>query len=890
MRRSVLVASVLLAVVAGTLVVLASRTRTRPVPAAAAAPGFASYAVGAHERGEEDRGYPSDWEWLRRTAPYWQADAAAFRTAVEQARVLKEAASAASVYGTGSMPVTPAGPDNIGGRIADIEFDPTNGNIAYAAAATGGVLKSVDGGLTWTLIGDGLPNLNAGDLAVDPSNPSTIWLGTGEPNGGHNNFPGDGVYKSTDAGATWTYMGLSGTASIGRIVVDPMNSQRVFVAAQGSYFGPGPDRGLYRTEDGGATWQRVLFVSDSTGVTDLVINPLDPHMMMAATWERVRRPNGGTHLTGFTSGVWRSFQGGDSSTWQKLDPSTGLPDPLDTGPLGRIGLAMAPSNPDIQYAIISNGNDNIGLWRTTNFGGSWTNRDSDLEIQAGGGGFSWYFSQVRVAPDDPDRVYALDVSFFRSDDGGLSFPIKYGYTGSPAGFHVDHHALAFQPGNPLVLLEGNDGGINRSTDGGVTWTKIPNLPLTQFYEIGLDRTNPARLYGGTQDNGTVRTLTGGLSDWADIFGGDGFYVNVHPVNPDTLYAESQYGYLGRSTDGGANFSIVVPAGSSGDRANWSTPVRLDPATPNVVYYGTQRVWRSANSGATWTAVSGDLTGWVPGAVLGTITTLAVSPADHHVLWVGTDDGRVWRGVESGGTFAWTNVTKAPLPPRWVTRVVPHPADPASAWVTFSGLKWQDRESHVFATTDAGGTWQDIASNLPQVPVNAMAVDPANPNVLFVGTDLGAYFSTSGGAIWNYLSADLPLVTVYDLAIHPTARYLAIGGYGRSMWKMDLDALVAVGPAAPAAGVALAPNAPNPFRGRTSIGFTLSQNGRVRLDVFDAAGRRVRTLADGERAAGRQAVAWDGRDDAGRALPAGQYRYRLQLPDGTSAARGMVLLR
>lgn len=849
-------------------------------------PDLASHAVGRPADEPGPSSYPSDWGWIRRTAPYWKVDEAAFQKEHEVAVALREESAAGPRISL--LPLYPAGPDNIGGRIADIEWDPTNASVVYAAAATGGVLKSTNGGLDWTMVGDALPNINAGELAVDPSSPQTVWLGTGEPNGGHNNFPGQGVYRSTNGGSDWTFMGLSGTHSIGRIVVDPTDGQRVFVAAQGSYFGPNPERGLYRTEDGGASWQRVLSVSDSAGATDVVMDPANPSRMLAATWERVRRPNGGTHLYGPGSGIWRSFDGGD--TWTKLGAVNGLPNPAAQN-VGRIGLALCPANPNVAYAVITNGNDVIGLWRSLDFGTSWVNRDPDLEIQAEGGSFSWYFSQVRVAPNDCDRVYPLDVAFFRSDDGGLTFPIKYGYNFSPPDFHVDHHALAFQPGNPAVLLEGNDGGISRSTDGGTTWTKIPLLPITQFYEIGLDLTNPARLYGGTQDNSTIRTLTGGLSDWEVIYGGDGFYVNVHPVNPDTIYAEYQFGNMARSADGGATFVNATPIGANGDRKNWSTPVKLDPVTPNVVYYGTQRLWRSPNGGVSWTAVSGDLTGWVPGAVLGTITSIGISPADHHVLWIGTDDGRVWRGVETGGVFAWTNVTAAPLPPRWVTRVVPHPTDVASAWVTFSGLKWQDPESHVFATTNSGASWTDISSNLPAVPINGMAVDPANPQVLFVGTDLGAYYSDNAGGLWNYLSPDLPLVPVYDLAIHPTARYLAVGTHGRSMYKLDLDDLLAADPRPRAGdGATLSQNAPNPFGDRTTIDFSLARAGRVRLGVFDLAGRRIRTLADGERAAGPHEVRWDGRDEAGRAVHAGSYRYRLELPDGTVLTRGMVRVR
>jgi len=844
-----------------------------------------STSVPASLKGEDGpSAYPAEWGWMRRTAPYWNVDAQAFQEEVGRAQSLRKASALGNRFAL--SPVAPVGPDNIGGRFSDIEWDPTDADIVYASAATGGVFKSTDGGASWMPIADALPNLNAGDLAVDPNNPSTIWLGTGEPNGGHNNFPGNGLYRSTDGGANWTFIGLGGTASIGRIVVDPTDSQRVFVAAQGSYFAPNPERGLYRTLDGGTTWQNVLSVSDSTGVTDVVIDPTNPNRMLAATWERVRRPNGGTHLFGPTSGIWRSLNGGD--TWTKLGAANGLPNPA-TQPTGRIGLALCGADPNVAYAVITNGNNVIGLWKSTDFGTNWINNDTDLEIQAGGGGFSWYFSQVRVSPDDCNQVYALDVTFFRSDDSGVNFTIQY--AGFPAGFHVDHHALAFHPENPAILLEGNDGGINYSTDRGESWSKIPGLPVNQFYEIGLDASNPARLYGGTQDNGTLRTTTGGVSDWTRILGGDGFYVNVDPTNPDVIYAESQFGNLFRTTNGGVNWTNVVPSGSGSDRKNWSTPVRLDPVTPSIVYYGTQRLWRSTNGGASWTAVSGDLTGWVPGAVLGTITTIGISPSNTNVVWIGTDDGRVWRGVWGGVSFTWTNVTVAPLPPRWVTRVVPHPTDPLAAWVTFSGLKWRDPESHVFATTNGGANWTDISSNLPAVPINGMTVDPANPQVLFVGTDLGAYFSNNGGGSWQYLSPELPLVTVYDLVIHPTARYLAIGTHGRSMYQLDLNAVVDASQMPVAAnGVELLQNTPNPFVSSTRIAFTLPQRGRARLDVYDVAGRRVRTLADGELAAGRHDLAWDGRDDGGRRVAAGSYRYRLELPNGEGMARGMVVMR
>jgi photosystem II stability/assembly factor-like uncharacterized protein len=846
--------------------------------------GLKSYAT-AGERRDQDgpSSYPSDWSWLRRTAPYWQADMNAFREALAQARSLKAASLTRRLHVT---QLAPAGPENIGGRISDIEWNPSDINVLYAGAATGGVFKSTDGGLTWLPVADDVANLNVGDLAVDPLNPETVWLGTGEPNGGHNNFAGGGVYRSTNGGATWDFMGLGETVSIGRIVVDPTNSQRVFVAAQGSYFGPNPERGIYRTTNGGTSWQRVLFVSDSTAATDIAIDPSNPNRLIAAMWERVRRPNGGTHLFGATSRIWRSENGGD--TWLPLGVANGLPDALQQR-IGRIGLALCANDPDIAYAIITDGLNPIGLWRTTDFGTSWENRDTDSTIADGAASFSWYFSQVRVAPDNCNRVYAMDVTFFRSDDGGATFPVAYGPGDYPL-LHVDHHALAFHPANPDFIFEGNDGGINYSSDRGTTWNKVARLPVTQFYEINIDPSDPARLYGGTQDNGTLRTTTGNTDDWEPIFGGDGMYVNVDPRDSDIIYAEAQFGVLGKTLDGGVTWRLARPPAQS-DRRNWSTPVEIDPLNPNVIYYGSQRLWRSADSTASWSAVSGDLTDWVPGAVLGTITTIGVSPVDSTLVWVGTDDGNVWRGVrQPSGTFTWFDMTAANLPKRWLTRVVPHPTDPQSAWVTFNGLKWREREGHIFATNDGGATWTDVSGNLPEIPINALAVYPANPPVLFVGTDLGAYFSLDSGANWEYLSSDLPLVSVYDLVIHPVGHYLAIGTHGRSMYKLDLGSLTKVGSRPLVTQASLGQNFPNPFTPHTTITYTLAKPSHVRLIVYDAAGRRLRTLEDGVQGAGRHERLWNGVDDSGRPVRSGSYRYQLVLPGSETHSRRMVRIR
>jgi hypothetical protein len=820
---------------------------------------------------------PSDWHWMRLTAPYFQADAEYYRQQIDIAREMRRSAPVNQLE-----LVDFAGPTNIGGRISDIEFNPKNPNIVYAAAATGGLFKSTDMGLTWFPILDDASNLNGGDIGIDPLHPDTVYFGTGEPNGGHNNFPGGGIYKTTDGGNSWQFIGLENTAAVGRIVVDPSNTQRVFVAAVGSYFATNPERGIYRSEDGGQTWNQSLFISDSTGAIDIVMDPNNPSRLIAAMWERVRRPNS-SHLSGATSGIYRSSNGG--SSWEYLGPANGLPDPTADN-VGRIGLALSPSNPDLVYAVYTDGSYYSGLYRTTDFGTSWTNADPDYEISNGGGGFSWYFGQVRIHPTNPDIVYVLDVAFMRSTNAGASWPIIYGYGGSPADFHVDHHALAFHPTNPDYLIEGNDGGINISTDAGVSWSKVAELPVTQFYEIGLDATNPQRLYGGTQDNGTLRTLTGALNDWDRIYGGDGFYVLVDPTNPNVIYAESQYGNLGKSTNGGNSWDGAT-SGIYGT-TNWSTPVVMDPNDNQVLYYGAEQVFRSTNGAGSWTAISPDLTP-VPAPRLNTITTIGVAPTNSNVIWAGTDASNVWVSTDYGAN--WTEVS-ATLPERWVTRVVPDPTDENIAYVTFSGIKWKDPQPHVFRTTDQGQTWADISSNLPDAPVNAFAVDPLRPNVLFAGTDLGAYYSMDTGTSWQYLSPNLPMVSVYDMKIHDTAYYLALGTHARSMYTLDLNLLTDLDGGSnisPLAGFQLNQNYPNPFNPSTTISFRIPEESTVTLTVYNSLGQEVTTLLSGSLLSGSHRVVWNGRDNNGRPVASGTYIYRLQAGD-FNQSRQMVLLK
>ncbi len=829
------------------------------------------------ESGPDQR--PSQWAWERRTFPYYKADAEAYREEMKYAQGMKSQSPS-----RGIQQIEFAGPTNIGGRISDIEFNPIDPTIVYAGAATGGVFKSTDMGFNWSPIFDDQANLSIGDIGIDPNNPDVIYVGTGEANGGHNNFPGGGIYKSTDAGATWQFIGLENTVSIGRVVVDPSNSNRVFVAAQGSYFTTNPERGVYRSDDGGTTWNNVLFLNDSTGAIDLIIDPKNPNRLIVSMWERVRRP-GSSHLYGPSSGLYKSLDGGDS--WDYIEPSAGIPDPQSQN-VGRIGIALCADQPDVVYSLYTDGSYYLGLFKSTDFGETWITADPDMEITNGTASFSWYFGQVRVHPTDPDIVFAMDVAYMRSSDGGANWPIIYGYGGGPWDFHVDQHALAINPLNNNFIISGNDGGMNISLDGGVNFSKVAELPITQFYEIGLDANNPERLYGGTQDNGTLRTKTGSLDDWELIYGGDGFYVIVDYSNPNIIYAESQNGGLGKSTNGGSSFSWATNGINESEPRNWSTPVAMDPVNPNILYYGTNRVYRTVDGADFWLSISPDLTEGYTGSRPGTLSTICVSPLNSNIIWAGTSDSHVWVSMNNGSS--WTDVSET-LPHRWVSRVVPDPGNENTAYVTFTGLKWADPEAHVFRTTDGGETWIDISSNLPAVPVNAFEVDPIDNNFLFVGTDLGAYYSENKGESWEYLDSDLPMVTIYDFKIHPTDHYLAIGTHARSMYRMDLTTLVGV-EELPGQNeisiIELKQNFPNPFRSETTISFSLYEQTSVMVEVFDSNGTKVTTLLSEELNMGDHNVIWNGQNDEGVMMPEAWYICNISAGNTSKTLKMMMV--
>lgn len=819
---------------------------------------------------EEPNTYPSEWFFAQRAFPSGTIDHQAFLAAVE--RVSRDRGRLTT--SAPGLAWEAVGPFNIGGRITALAVVP-GGTTIYLASANGGVFRSDNSGVDWTSVFDRDYAFSIGALALDPTDPNTVYCGAGEANSAVDTYDGSGLFRTRDGGQSWQYVGLAETRRIGRVAVDPSNPDRIYVAAMGTQFSTNPDRGLYRSENGGESWTKVLFVNDSTGVTDVVINPAHPETVYCATWERVRRP---TYRRAFGPGcgIWRSIDSG--TTWTRLQ--NGLPAPSDN--VGRIGLAIAPSRPSMVYAQIGSGASGgyigLGMYRTADGGDTWVRRDVS-GFTGIFGGFVWYFGDMAVDPTDSERVYALGVNLVRSTNGGTNF------SGILSNAHVDNHAIWIDPANPNRIYLGNDGGFWSTTTGAGPWTHAVTLDITQFYAGAIDPSNPARLLGGTQDNNTLIT-TGSPTAWTPILGGDGFQCLVDPTNPAVLIAEYQFGCGGngpfRSTDSGANWT--VPTGfNTSDRFNWMTPLVMNPRNNNLILVGSHRVYRSTDNGVSYSTISGDLTTNAPALLTySTLTTLEISAADTSTYYAGSDDGKVWRSIDRGGV--WTDIT-AGLPLRWVTRVTADPVDPQVVYVTLSGFTADDQVARVYRSADKGSTWTPIAGNLPDVPLNDLVVDPTDTQRLYAATDLGVYWTRDLGVTWVPLGTGLPFTAVFDLSLHAPSRTLVAATHGRSQWKLDLtQAPVAVEPTATAARLALSAPWPNPSRGETRFALELGARDRGEVAVFDAGGRRVRTLLAGTLEPGRQVLAWDGRDERGGRVSPGIYFIRARVARSEATRR------
>ena len=522
----------------------------------------------AENPAEESGPYPADWFFRQRAYPHGTINKQLYLDAVKARQSIDRTLERRDQTWTNQ------GPINVGGRITDLAVHPSDINTIYAGAASGGIFKTTNRGESWTPIFEDALSLSIGDMDVAPSNPNILYVGTGEANAGEGSlaYDGAGLFKTTNGGQSWTSLGLENAGSIGKVEIHPQNPDIAYVAAMGHLFADNPDRGIYRTEDGGASWERVLFQTDSTGAVDLVIHPNNPEIVYAAMWERVRRPNRRSY-GGPSSGIFRSTDGGDN--WVKL--TQGLP----SIEMGRIGIDISASDPDILYAMVSDAVGNLnGVYKTTNGGNSWT------AIGLGGfqaASFMWWFGKVFIDPVDPDLVYVSSLEVMRTTNSG-------GFWGTAfPGVHVDQHAMYIHPADPQFIIIGNDGGVYLSENGGSNWEHIQNLPITQFYTCEIDPVNPTRLYGGTQDNGTIRTLSGNDDDWNMILGGDGFVCLIDPDNPNVIFAEFQYGGLRKSTNGGITFGGAGTGFIPGEPRNWKSPLAFNPLNSRSLYFGTNRL-------------------------------------------------------------------------------------------------------------------------------------------------------------------------------------------------------------------------------------------------------------------------------------------------------------
>ena len=687
------------------------------------------------------------------------------------------------------------GPAMTGGRVVAFAVDPENSDRFYAGLASGGVWKTVNDGVTWTPVFEHEPVFSIGALAIDPKDPAVVWAGTGEGNSTRSVSWGDGVYKSVDGGKSWKNVGLKSSERIGRIAIDPRDSNVVYVAAEGSLWGPTSERGVYKTEDGGKSWNNVLFVSEHTGAADVALDPEHPDTVYASAYQRERRVwsfiGGGPE-----SAIWKSTDAGKS--WNKI--MNGIP----KRDLGRIGLSVSPADPRVVYASVEASEKKGGVFRSLDGGATWEKRN-DLNPTP------WYYSQITADPKEAGRVYVVGEGMFVSDDGGKTFRHL-----NEKAKHGDTHVVWIDPRRDDHLRAGCDGGIYESYDGGESWRFTANMSVTQFYRVAFDFRKPHYyVYGGTQDNNTVGgpSATDSASgivnaDWFVTVGGDGFFSQVDPKDPTTVYSEYQYGGLVRfDTRTGGKIGIVPqPApGEEAYRWNWDAPIIVSPHDHRTIYFAANYLFRSRDRGDSWERLGPDLTRridrdtlpmmgrfWGRNAVAknegisfyGNITALAESPRREGLLYAGTDDGRIQ--VSGDGGAHWSAIDKFPGVPEmtYVSRVTPSAHADDLVYAAFDGHKNRDFAPHLLASSDRGRTWKSIAGDLPKdSPVSVVAEDPFDPGLLFAGTEFGAFFSLDAGVHWKKISG-LPTIAVKDIAVHPETHDLLLATFGRGFYVVD----------------------------------------------------------------------------------------------------------
>jgi photosystem II stability/assembly factor-like uncharacterized protein len=799
----------------------------------------------------------------------------------------------------GSLEARPIGPATMSGRITAVDAVIGDRLTIYVGTAGGGLWKSVDGGVQFKPIFDKY-NQSIGAVTVDPSKPGTIWVGTGETWVRNSVSVGDGIYRSTDGGENWTKLGLDATERIARIVVDPRDSNTVFACATGHLFDDHQDRGVYRTKDGGKTWERVLSVAPDVGCADLAVDPQSPNILYAGMWQFRRTPSFFTS-GGPKSGLFRSADGG--STWQPV--RKGMP----SGDVGRIAIAISPSKPAVVYATIEAAR--TALYRSEDRGESWVEVNSSSLVNSR----PFYFSRMIVDPVDAERVYKMGQMAAVSNDGGKTFSALGTLSVTGISYHSDVHDIWVNPKNTEQILIGTDGGIYLSFDRGASWRFVGSLPVGQFYHVSYDMEWPFNVYGGLQDNSSwygPSRRSGGIPGrlWQSLSGGDGFWTFADPADPDIIYDEIQGGHLFRIRRSTLESKDISPSPQKGEpkyRFNWNTPIHLSPTRPGTIYYGAQFLFRSRDQGESWERISPDLTtndparqrqldsgGLTPDNSTAenhcTIFAIGESPKNANVIWVGTDDGNLQ--VTRDGGRSWNNVAgRLPgVPPAtWVSSVEPSRFDEGAAYVTLDGHMTGDTKPYIFQTRDFGGTWQALATSDVKGYAHVVKEDLVNRDLLLLGTEFGLFVSLDGGKQWAQFSAGLPNVAVRDIAIHPRDHDVVLATHGRSLYVIDdITPLRKLTPAVLDAEAAFLEGRPQwmvngtsdfgfngdtEFVGRSPaevafITYYLKKRhlfGDLKLEIHDRAGKKLASINGGKRK-GINRVEWPMRSEPPRFAP------------------------
>lgn len=729
----------------------------------------------------QNKAFPDELHWLARTYPNYTPDIASYQNILLKARKTDAQTKAMRQGKSGfDNEWVLQGPSNISGRINVIALDPSNpDSVWYVGAARGGVFKTTNAGTNWTPIFDAQNTLSIGAIAIDPTNTKTIYVGTGDVNISSFFAVGDGLYKSTDGGQTWQNIGLKNTYIISDIVINAQNPAIVYVSSMGNpMLKDTTSRGIFKTEDGGKNWEHLFSASDRTGVIDLEIDPVYPETLYAATWDRIRSLYESSTLSAGQK-IFKTINGGD--TWQAL--GNGLP---TTDSTSRVGLSISHQNNEHVFCVYVGNNEELqGIYKSENSGEDWS-LIGDTDILPGDsplGGFGWYFGKLHVNPFNDQQILMGGVYLFQTKNGGT----KWELAGSVWSTHADKHDIAFIDEKTLLLA--TDGGLYKSTDGGTSWTDVENLPITQFYRVAYNPHLPGTYYGGAQDNGTLGGNSNDLLNWQEYYGADGFLPAFSPFDANIMFAAWQNGGLVMSLDAGNNFDAATDGIDNADRINWDMPYVLSPIVSGLMFCGTHRVYKSTttNGFPVWEPISDDLTqGNIYGARFHNISTVEASPHDLNIIFAGTSDGRLWRSLTGGTT--WDEIVKG-LPNLYFTSVKASPQYPNQLFCTVSQYKGNGDIPLIYSSNDLGENWTGIQGNLPPFSINDLEVLPNHADsVLFVATDGGVYGSLNAGKNWERLGNNMPWIGVFDLAYDPVNNRLIAGTHARSIMSFELDSL------------------------------------------------------------------------------------------------------